>query len=114
MKCLPWNDYEIEMDGETSLIKDKLIELNRKGILTINSQPNANAVPSDDKVHHFSDIVATVVPLYNRTIIFLHFRSIKITIAMQIATHLSFRRFVYVSRYHSIIHRLSLAVFLYR
>jgi len=50
VKCLPWNDYEIEEDGETSLIKDRLIELNKKGILTINSQPNANAVPSDDKI----------------------------------------------------------------
>jgi len=55
VKCLPWNDYEIEMDGETSLIKDKLIELNRKGILTINSQPNANAIPSDDKILGWGD-----------------------------------------------------------
>merc|ERR1712131_285830 len=50
VKCLPWNDYELEMDGETSIIKDKLVELNRKGVLTINSHPNANAVPSDDKI----------------------------------------------------------------
>ena len=53
VKCLPWNDYEIELDGETSLIKDRLFDLNKRGVLTINSQPNANAVPSDDKVSSF-------------------------------------------------------------
>ena len=61
VKCLPWNDYEIEMDGETSLIKDRLIELNKKGILTINSQPNANAVSSDDKVGIVVVVVAVSV-----------------------------------------------------
>jgi len=50
VKCLPWSDYEIKTDGQTSLIRDKLVKLNRKGILTIKSQPNACAVPSDDKV----------------------------------------------------------------
>jgi len=55
VKCLPWNDYEIELDGETSLIKDKLISFNQRGILTINSQPNANAKPSEDKVLGWGD-----------------------------------------------------------
>jgi len=49
VKCLPWNDYEIEHDGETSLIKDRLLELNRMGVLTINSQPHANAESSTHK-----------------------------------------------------------------
>jgi len=55
VKCLPWNDYEIELDGETSLIKDRLFDLNKRGVLTINSQPNANAVPSDDKILGWGD-----------------------------------------------------------
>ncbi|CAG0925615.1 unnamed protein product, partial [Notodromas monacha] len=33
---MPWSDAELE--PETFLLKDKLAELNRKGILTINSQ----------------------------------------------------------------------------
>jgi len=55
VKCLPWNDYEIDLDSETCLIIDELVKLNRRGILTINSQPNANAVPSDDKTLGWGD-----------------------------------------------------------
>jgi methylenetetrahydrofolate reductase (NADPH) len=55
VKCLPWNDYEIESEGETSTIQEKLVQLNKKGILTINSQPNANAVPSDNKMLGWGD-----------------------------------------------------------
>lgn len=32
------------------MIQDKLVEYNRKGILTINSQPNVNGKPSSDPV----------------------------------------------------------------
>jgi len=44
----PWNDEELS--GETALIKDKLAKVNQQGILTINSQPSANCVPSSDPV----------------------------------------------------------------
>lgn len=43
---LPWNDDPVA--AETSLIKEKLEFVNSKGILTINSQPEVNAVPSTD------------------------------------------------------------------
>jgi len=56
VKCLPWNDYPIEDDGETSLIKNELIALNKRGILTINSQPNANAVKSEDRILGWGDV----------------------------------------------------------
>ena len=46
VKSLPWNDEPLAL--ETSLIKDKLEKLNRKGILTINSQPQINGAPSTD------------------------------------------------------------------
>ena len=36
--------------GETEAIADQLRKVNRDGILTINSQPSANGVPSDDEV----------------------------------------------------------------
>merc|ERR1739838_1074105 len=36
-------------------IKEKLVQLNKKGILTINSQPNANAVPSEDNILGWGD-----------------------------------------------------------
>ena len=37
-----------ETDAETSLIKDQLAAVNRKGILTVNSQPAVNCAPSTD------------------------------------------------------------------
>ena len=39
---------ENEIQNEIELIKDLLIEINSKGIFTINSQPVANCKPSDD------------------------------------------------------------------
>ena len=33
---IPWNDEELS--SETSLLKEKLSEFNKKGVLTINSQ----------------------------------------------------------------------------
>ena len=35
---------------ETAFLKDKLSEFNRKGILTINSQPNVNGASSEDPI----------------------------------------------------------------
>ncbi|EEB08554.1 methylenetetrahydrofolate reductase Met9 [Schizosaccharomyces japonicus yFS275] len=46
LACLPWSD--IPLSGESAIIADKLAELNRQGILTINSQPPVCAAPSTD------------------------------------------------------------------
>lgn len=43
---VPWNDDELS--PETSLITDRLVRINERGVLTINSQPNVNGVPSSD------------------------------------------------------------------
>lgn len=45
---IPW--AEDDLASETSVIRDRLINLNKNGILTINSQPNVNCVPSSDKI----------------------------------------------------------------
>ena len=44
---LPWNEME-GMHLETEDIKKELIDLNKAGFLTINSQPRVNAAPSTD------------------------------------------------------------------
>jgi methylenetetrahydrofolate reductase (NADPH) len=44
----PWSDGEINQ--ETNLIAQELSKVNKLGVLTINSQPSANCVPSDDPV----------------------------------------------------------------
>ncbi|KAG7332185.1 hypothetical protein KOW79_004019 [Hemibagrus wyckioides] len=46
--CLPWNDDPLA--PETNMLKDALAKVNRRGILTINSQPNINGKPSSDPV----------------------------------------------------------------
>lgn len=38
------------LDPETGLIAEKLAEVNRKGVLTVNSQPHVNCTPSSDAV----------------------------------------------------------------
>ena len=48
MKSLPWN--EDDLAPETRLLLSNLAEINRKGFLTINSQPNVNAAKSSDPV----------------------------------------------------------------
>ncbi|KAF3859883.1 hypothetical protein F7725_000138 [Dissostichus mawsoni] len=48
VKCLPWNDEPLA--PETNLLKDELEKVNRRGVLTINSQPNINGKPSTDPV----------------------------------------------------------------
>lgn len=49
LKSLPWSDGPIGED--TFVIQDNLIELNRKGIFTMNSQPALNSVRSNDKIY---------------------------------------------------------------
>jgi len=44
----PWCDGEIS--PETQLIADQLSKVNKLGVLTINSQPSANCVTSDDPI----------------------------------------------------------------
>lgn len=46
--CLPWNDEPLA--PETNLLKDELEKVNRRGVLTINSQPNINGKPSSDPI----------------------------------------------------------------
>lgn len=46
--CLPWNDDPLA--PETNMLKDSLAKVNRRGILTINSQPKINGKPSSDPV----------------------------------------------------------------
>jgi len=46
IKRLPWYDKPTSL--ETDTIKDKLMNLNQNGFLTINSQPRVNGVKSDD------------------------------------------------------------------
>ena len=48
VKELPWNQDELA--PETLQFVDKLAHVNKHGILTINSQPNVNAVPSTDPI----------------------------------------------------------------
>ncbi len=43
---MPWEDEPFS--EETSVINKRLADMNKKGVLTINSQPNVNAVPSTD------------------------------------------------------------------
>jgi methylenetetrahydrofolate reductase (NADPH) len=46
---IPWNDEELS--PETGEIKEHLGRLNASGVLTINSQPNVNGLPSSDAAH---------------------------------------------------------------
>jgi len=46
VKRIPWDDDEIV--SETALIVDELARVNRRGVLTINSQPRVNGVSSSD------------------------------------------------------------------
>ena len=45
---LPWSEMD-SLQLETGYIKDQLVALNRKGFLTINSQPCVNGLPSTDE-----------------------------------------------------------------
>jgi methylenetetrahydrofolate reductase (NADPH) len=46
---LPWSEQPITL--EANIIREDLVELNQRGILTINSQPAVNGVKSSDKTH---------------------------------------------------------------
>ncbi|KAK7482502.1 hypothetical protein BaRGS_00026213 [Batillaria attramentaria] len=46
VKRIPWDDSELI--AETMLIADKLACINKRGVLTINSQPRINCAASDD------------------------------------------------------------------
>jgi len=48
VSTIPWTEEDIAL--ETGVIRDRLVHLNRNGILTINSQPNVNCLPSSDKI----------------------------------------------------------------
>ena len=45
---MPWNEDKLAL--ETVQLVDKLSHINKHGILTINSQPNVNCLPSTDPV----------------------------------------------------------------
>lgn len=45
----PWTEGMMEPES-SSLIKD-LAELNKRGVLTVNSQPRVNGLPSSHPVH---------------------------------------------------------------
>lgn len=46
VNSLPWSDTPVT--SEINSIKDELIEINNRGILTVNSQPRVNGARSDD------------------------------------------------------------------
>ncbi|GMG09292.1 hypothetical protein B5S33_g1744 [[Candida] boidinii] len=46
LSCLPWSDGTVT--DEINSIKPKLIELNSKGFITVNSQPSINGLSSSD------------------------------------------------------------------
>ena len=50
LSMLPWSEME-GFHKETGVIQDQLLQLNQRGYLTINSQPQINgAASSDSKV----------------------------------------------------------------
>ena len=49
IEALPWS--EAPLSGEGDLIRDDLINLNKRGLITINSQPAVNGVKSTHPVH---------------------------------------------------------------
>eukprot|EP00003_Mantamonas_plastica_P020473 TRINITY_DN3303_c0_g1_i3.p1 TRINITY_DN3303_c0_g1~~TRINITY_DN3303_c0_g1_i3.p1 ORF type:complete len:420 (+),score=142.37 TRINITY_DN3303_c0_g1_i3:230-1489(+) len=48
LQRLPWNDHELA--PESGMIDSTLVEINQKGFLSTNSQPQVNGFPSDDNV----------------------------------------------------------------
>ncbi|KAJ9629267.1 methylenetetrahydrofolate reductase (NAD(P)H) met13 [Knufia peltigerae] len=49
LERLPWSEGSIS--AEASIIKEDLLKLNKRGLLTINSQPAVDGAPSSDPVH---------------------------------------------------------------
>lgn len=48
LKSLPWSDGSVGDD--TKVIVDDLVELNKRGLLTMNSQPALNSIKSSEKI----------------------------------------------------------------
>lgn len=48
LNCLPWSDSQVSQ--EIDIIKRQVIDVNQRGVLTINSQPAIDCIPSSDKV----------------------------------------------------------------
>ncbi|KAI0988277.1 hypothetical protein GJ496_003316 [Pomphorhynchus laevis] len=55
VELFPWCE-EVYLAEETNVIIDDLIKVNKRGVLTINSQPNVNGIPSDDPVYGWGPI----------------------------------------------------------
>jgi methylenetetrahydrofolate reductase (NADPH) len=83
VKYLPWSD--IPLSEETNKIEDVLVKINKRGFLTINSQPAVDGAKSSDPVHGWGprggyvyqkvgitvDIyVVTVLPSTNNGLVF--------------------------------------------
>ncbi|XP_064642240.1 methylenetetrahydrofolate reductase (NADPH)-like isoform X2 [Lineus longissimus] len=49
VKTIPWCDDDLAL--ETQPIVDRLASINKRGVLTINSQPNVSCLPSSDPIH---------------------------------------------------------------
>jgi methylenetetrahydrofolate reductase (NADPH) len=49
LSSLPWSEQPIT--SEANAIRDDLVDLNRRGLLTINSQPSVDGVLSSDPIH---------------------------------------------------------------
>lgn len=62
MTKIPWNDEELS--PETTEITEKLAQLNKRGVLTINSQPNVNGLPSNDPTVSCSFLKVLICRLY--------------------------------------------------
>lgn len=49
VECLPWSESPIST--EANVIQERLVELNKRCLLTVNSQPPVNGVKSSDKTY---------------------------------------------------------------
>lgn len=48
LEAIPWS--EEELNDESTVIREELLKLNRKGWWTVASQPAVNGIRSDDKL----------------------------------------------------------------
>lgn len=87
--CLPWNDEPLAQ--ETNLLKAQLEKVNRRGVLTINSQPNINGKPSTDPIvgwgpaggYVFQKVTTLFVLSVNSIITYYYIINIIITVIIQ-------------------------------
>jgi len=69
---IPWDDDELS--PETCLIVEQLSNVNHRGVLTINSQPHANATSSSDPVlgwgmpngYIYQKVTGALIMVYNK------------------------------------------------